>query len=83
MNPMTCECSNWARSFGPLMTKHHPNCEHYAPHGDAKEIIKALLAAIRDWGADEDGIHPGCCDAYDRAAFFVGEMPLPIERNES
>jgi hypothetical protein len=26
---MSCKCSTWARTKPPLLTEHHPECEHY------------------------------------------------------
>ena len=71
-------CGNWARADG-FLTKHHPVCRYYDPVDDAKEIIVDLLRGIRAWAADEDGIHPELCDAYDRAAIATSEMPLKKE----
>lgn len=28
---MQCECMNWARESGTMLTSHHPKCEHYKP----------------------------------------------------
>ena len=41
-----------------------------------RKCIKDLLKGIRQWAADEDGVHPDACDAYDRAAIAIGEKPL-------
>lgn len=69
-------CGDWARTVG-FITHHAPGCPEYDPEGDAAGIIKPLLNGIREWGADEDGVHPALYDAYNRAAIAVGEMPLP------
>ncbi len=79
-----CECSNLARcgKEAAFFTEHHPNCRQYNPHGDAAKVIKALLKGMRDWAADEDGVHPDACDAYDQAAMRVWEKPLKDEDKE-
>jgi hypothetical protein len=71
-----CECVQWARTSGKVFTKHHRECTLYDPEGDAREIIAGLLDGMRRWARDEDGVHPEACDAYNRAAAFIGEKSL-------
>jgi hypothetical protein len=46
--------------------------------------LEQLLAAMRRWGANEDGIpeDQGIADAYDEAATFLGLPRLKMERND-
>ena len=80
MTEPLCECISWARDYGTsFFTNHHRNCPHYNPEEDAAEIINKLLDAMNIWGSDEDGVHPDCCDQYDRAALSVGRKILDKE----
>jgi hypothetical protein len=45
----------------------------------SEEIVKDLLKAMRYLASDEDGVHPEACEAYNRAALFVGEKTLDPE----
>ena len=69
-----CECQYWARTGQIFVTKHHPDCEKYAPEDDAFIIIKALLKGIEAWASDEDGVHPECWDAYKRARYSINML---------
>lgn len=72
-----CHCANLGHEgYKRFITTHHSACRYYDPEGDAAEIIRALLKGIRNWAADEDGVHLDACDAYDRAAMSVGEKRL-------
>jgi len=42
--------------------------------GDAMEIITALVRGIELWASDEDGVHEGCWEAYQKAKFYIGEI---------
>ena len=77
-----CKCRNWARAGGQiLMTRHHPDCEHYSPEKDAAEIINALINGGIAWAADEDGVHPDCWEAFKNAAVFVGRFDAIIKHD--
>ena len=67
-----CKCAQWARFGQTFLTKHHRNCEKYAPEQEAKEIIEALLQGIIDWANDGDGIHRYLFRPFKRACYFVG-----------
>jgi hypothetical protein len=76
-----CECLNWTRKEEKkFLTQHHPHCCYYDPEGDAAVIINSLLDGIQKWAADEDGVHPDCCDAYDKSALTVGRKTLGEEK---
>ena len=65
-----CECADWGRSRGKVITQHHSCCPEYDPEGDAKEVISALIRGIEAWAADEDGVHPALYDADMKARIF-------------
>ena len=69
-----CECKTWCRESSLLMTEHHPRCKHYAPEAEARKVIEHLIAGIESWAHDEDGIHPGCWEAYQAACVFVWQL---------
>ena len=66
-----CKCAEWCRIENNLLTEHHPNCEHYHPEKECREMIVDLLDGIMAWASDEDGIHPECFEAFKKAAYFV------------
>jgi hypothetical protein len=68
-----CECLTWARTFGPMLTDHHPMCSRYDPSGDAVRLIRALTDAMREWGAWEDGIPEKFWPAYQEACDRLGQ----------
>lgn len=75
---MNCECLTWARNSQPFTTTHHPRCPRYNPEQDAADLLRSLIAGIHAWSADEDGVHPECWDAYERAMIAIGrgtELP--------
>lgn len=75
---MDCICANWVRTKGWL-TEHHPHCGKYDPAGDAIKIITALIRGIESWASDEDGVHPDCWEAYNKAKFCIGEFSGEIK----
>lgn len=77
-----CECAGWAQGGGLIATKHHPSCARYTPMRDAREIIDALLTGIEAWAADEDGVHPECWGAYERACLVTGQANRPDRRRQ-
>ena len=81
--PDACECQDWARESIYPLTEHHPNCPHYNLEKDAVEVINKLLDGIIAWASDEDGVHPECFAAFQRAAYFVGRSEVVKEGGES
>lgn len=70
--PGACECAGWARSGQRFATQHHPNCQHYAPEADARELIEALLTGINNWACDCDGIPDEMWVDVQRARAAIG-----------
>lgn len=68
-----CECLSWEWTGGKFQTKHHRNCAYYDAEGDAAEIIRNLCKGIEAWAAEEDGVHPGCYEAYRKAKMSIHE----------
>ncbi len=69
-----CECQNWARAGQKLLTKHHKNCPSYDVEGESYALIVKLLDGIEAWADEEDGIHPGCWEAYREGTYFIGQF---------
>lgn len=80
---MDCDCNKWARESLEVFTKHHPECTEYDPEGEAAEVINNLLDGIIAWAADEDGVHPDCWNAFERAAHFVMRSEIADSDNEA
>lgn len=80
-NELECVCSTWAGELIPFRGPHHVNCKWHGKDelAEAKQVIRYLLCAMRNWAGDEDGVHPDAVLAYDRAALFVGEEKLKVE----
>ena len=73
-----CDCQTLGRdNQAPLFLSHHPNCEHYDPDPEIRELLLALVDGIETWAADEDGIHSECWDAYVKACSVVGLSHRP------
>lgn len=74
MNYIDCECACWA-IVDPHRTMlgngHHPRCEHFRSDVGALKLIGELVAGIRWWGAQEDGITDEIWEAYRKAVFIV------------
>jgi len=62
---MDCECRNWARMESGMLTEHHQKCAYYA--GEVTAMVEELVKGIEAWAHDEDGVHPSCVDAYEKA----------------
>lgn len=45
-----------------------------------RELLESLIDGIDCWAADEDGVHPELCEAYDRAAVAIGRPLLKKEK---
>lgn len=70
---LICECAEWARDGRePIMFEHHRDCAKYDPLGEARRVMDGLIAGIEAWAADEDGVHPACWNAYERACMMTG-----------
>ena len=76
---MPCECATWGRdNFGAILhLEHHPNCEHYRPEPEVRELLQRLIDGIESWASDEDGVHPDCWDAYVKACGACGQCGRP------
>lgn len=77
-----CDCQTFARTGHEhgLFLNHHPMCHRYSPEADCRELIINLIRGIEGWASDEDGVHPDCWDAYERAKLALGE---PLKLGES
>jgi len=75
----TCECITWGRDTKAVMLQldHHPNCEHYKPEPQIRELLLRLVNGIEAWAADEDGIHEACWSAYRDACGVLCQYGRP------
>lgn len=74
-----CECRTWGRcgAASELILKHHPECEHYRPEPEIRQLLSDLIDGIESWASDEDGVHSDCWSAYVAACNAVGEYSRP------
>ncbi len=67
-----CGCLERTRlGCSPLLLTHDPDCKHFVP--TIKEVIESLVRGVEAWAGDEDGVHPDCWSAYERAKLILGE----------
>lgn len=74
-----CECKTWARDYQPAFwTVHHERCPKYDVRKELLAIIEPLIDGVESWAADEDGVHPDCWEAYERACLAVSRRTKPL-----
>ncbi len=69
-----CDCKLWGtdRPVADLLGNgHHHNCGYFVPDVGAVQLLRELVAGIKEWGAQEDGIPEWLWDAYARAVFIT------------
>jgi hypothetical protein len=64
----------WCWNGRPPITSHHRNCKSYNLERESVALVAALIKALEDWGAEEDGIHPDAWEPYLKAVGFVGDL---------
>ena len=69
-NSTNCVCSTWARTAvnGAVdFLGHHPTCPERANHDGVAEFAAEVEKAMREWGANEDGIPADFFSVYEKA----------------
>ena len=76
-----CECKTWATDMKPdqIWFSHNPNCPHYDPQAELKELLYKLVEGVEQWAREEDGVHPDCWEAYVSACLILGR---PVQTDE-
>lgn len=74
-----CSCDGRTHygSF-PLFVPHFSDCVHFGP--TLRDLLEALVRGIETWSSEEDGVHPDCWSAYERAKLAIGD---PVKLSES
>lgn len=76
-------CQYWAVTDHHAMNLgngHNPTCPHYVPNVGAVQILTDLVAGIKFWASQEDGVPDEVWEAYKKAVFITEGRLLPDDQ---